>query len=418
MLPGKKYTPEDLLHIAWRYRWLLVVPLVVFVVGGVLYAYSLPERYQSSALIQVVPQRVPESYVRPTVTAKIEDRLESVKQLILSRTKLESIILEFNLYPLERQNGLIEDVVERMRNVDIEMRIARGDSFHINYSSSDPRKAMRVVERLAGLFIEENLRDRELLAESSSQFLESQLALARTRLEETEKKLATYRRLYAGQLPDQVETNLTGVTSTQMQIQQIVESLNRDRDQRLLLQRQIADLLQTPPDVALPASSNQDPQTLTGRTIDEQLEQARAALRAMELRFTAEHPSVVRAKRVIAELEKKSEQAALQQPLSPTAPPSMRNVVDTTRQNRLRELQNQLANLDSQITYKTSEEGRLRKRSPATTTRSTSNISLCCARTRMRRWRPTWNGARAVSSSACSIRPGCPAAQSAPTGPA
>ena len=73
----------------------------------------------------------------------------------------------------------MEDVVERMRNADIEMRLARGDSFHVNYTSSDPRMAMRVTERLAGLFIEENLRDREMLAESSSQFLESQLALAR-----------------------------------------------------------------------------------------------------------------------------------------------------------------------------------------------------------------------------------------------
>jgi hypothetical protein len=143
MLPGKKYTPEDLLQIAWRYRWALVLPLAVCLTGGILYAFSLPARYQSSALIQVVPQRVPESYVRPTVTAKIEDRLESVKQLILSRTKLESIILQFDLYPEQRRSGLMEDVVERMRNSDIEMRLARGDSFHVNYTASSSKASWR-----------------------------------------------------------------------------------------------------------------------------------------------------------------------------------------------------------------------------------------------------------------------------------
>jgi polysaccharide chain length determinant protein (PEP-CTERM system associated) len=333
MLPGKKYTPEDLLQIAWRYRWALLLPLVVCFTGGVLYAFSLPARYQSSALIQVVPQRVPESYVRPTVTAKIEDRLESVKQLILSRTKLENI----------------------------EMRLARGDSFHVNYTSSDPRTAMRVTERLAGLFIEENLRDREMLAESSSQFLESQLALARVRLEETEKKLANYRRQNSGQLPDQVMANLQGVTNSQLQLTQVSESLNRDRDQRLLLSRQIDDITSSPADVPLPpAPSGQETRVETGRTAAEQLDRARNALRAMELRYTPEHPNIINAKRQIAELEKKVEQEQLAQPLSPSAPQAPVAIVDRVRANRLRELKSQLQQLDSQIANKNAEEARLR----------------------------------------------------------
>jgi polysaccharide chain length determinant protein (PEP-CTERM system associated) len=361
MLPGKKYTPEDLLQIAWRYRWALVLPLAVCLTGGILYAFSLPARYQSSALIQVVPQRVPESFVRPTVTAKIEDRLESVKQLILSRTKLESIILQFDLYPEQRKNGLIEDVVERMRNSDIEMRLARGDSFHVNYTSSDPRLAMRVTERLAGLFIEENLRDREMLAESSSQFLESQLALARTRLEETEKKLANYRRQYAGQLPDQMMANLQAVSNAQLQLTQVSESLNRDRDQRLLLMRQIEDITSSPAELPLPpAPAGQETRVETGRTAGEQLDRARNSLRAAELRFTAEHPTIINLKRQIGELEKKVEQEQLAQPLSPSAPAAPVTVVDRARANRLRELKSQLQQLDVQIANKNAEEGRLR----------------------------------------------------------
>jgi polysaccharide chain length determinant protein (PEP-CTERM system associated) len=361
MLPGKKYKPEDLLHIAWRHRWILVLPLVVTLSIGLIYAYSLDERYMSSALIQVVPQRVPESYVRTTVTTRVEDRLESVRQLILSRTKLEALIQEFDLYPAERQMGLMEDVVHRMRVYDIRTEVTRGDTFRISFTSGNPRTAMRVTERLAGLFIEENLRDRSLLAESSAQFLQSQLADARVRLEETERKLAAYRRQFGSQLPDQALANLTGVTNSQMQMNQLSESINRDRDQRMLVQRQIADLQNAPPDVIVPTTGSQDTQVLAGTTAAEQLEQARANLRNMQLRFTDAHPDIVRAKRIISDLERKAEQEALQQPLSPSAPrPVATSPVDASRRARLKELQNQLASLDSQINSKTNEEARLR----------------------------------------------------------
>ena len=97
---------------------------------------------------------------------------------------------------------------------------------------------MRVTERLASLFIEENLRDREVLAEGTNQFLEWQLEDARRRLIEHEKKLEMYREQHAGELPSQLESNLQVMQNTQMQIQAMVESINRDRDRRLVMERQ------------------------------------------------------------------------------------------------------------------------------------------------------------------------------------
>ena len=59
-------------------------------------ARVLPDWYRSETLILVVPQRVPENYVKSTVTTKIEDRLHSISQQILSRTRLERVIQDFN----------------------------------------------------------------------------------------------------------------------------------------------------------------------------------------------------------------------------------------------------------------------------------------------------------------------------------
>jgi uncharacterized protein involved in exopolysaccharide biosynthesis len=101
MLPGKKYTPEDILLIIRRRFWLLVLPFALVSATTAVIARRLPNLYRSETVILVVPQRVPENYVRSTVTARIEDRLNSISQQILSRTRLERIIQDFDLYAEE-----------------------------------------------------------------------------------------------------------------------------------------------------------------------------------------------------------------------------------------------------------------------------------------------------------------------------
>src|SRR3954469_4368409 len=115
MLPGKAYKPEDVLQILRRRIWFLLVPFAVVSAAVAAWSYKLPDRYRSETVILVVPQRVPESYVRSTVTTRIEDRLQSLSQQIMSRTRLERIIQDFNLYEKERKTGIMEDIVQRMR---------------------------------------------------------------------------------------------------------------------------------------------------------------------------------------------------------------------------------------------------------------------------------------------------------------
>ena len=184
MIPGKQYSFDTLVQIARRRKWLIVAA------GGAdrgrrraWIVRTLPNVYRSDTLILVVPQRVPESYVRSTVTARIEDRLQTISQQILSRTRLEQIVNDFNLYPKDAPDSeLMEDIVERMRTRDIRIDIVKGDAFRVSYQAGDPRVAMRVTERLASLFIDESLRDREVLAEGTNQFLSTQLDEARRQL--------------------------------------------------------------------------------------------------------------------------------------------------------------------------------------------------------------------------------------------
>ena len=364
MLPGKRYTPEDVLFILRRRIWLILVPFAVVSAMTAVVARKLPDKFRAETVILVVPQRVPESYVRATVTTRIEDRLQSITQQILSRTRLERIIGDLNLYVEERRTGNMEDVIERMRR-DISAQVVRGDAFRVSYVGDDARTVMRVADRLASLFIEENLRDREVLAEGTTQFLEAQLEDARRRLIDHEKKLETYRRQYSGELPSQMNSNLQALQNLQLQIQSVTESVNRDRDRRLGLEAQITDLereLDVAETAAVEAPTLATPQrNAPPGGAQQQLIEARGALTALELRLKANHPDVQRMRRVIRELEQKADAEALDVPIPTEQGPAPASPADATRRRRLEGLHAELAQLDRQIAAKETEERRLRE---------------------------------------------------------
>ena len=69
MIPGKTYTYEDFLRIAWRRKWIVIVPLVLVSVATYFVVKRMPNKFRSQTMILVVPQQVPDSYVRATVSA-------------------------------------------------------------------------------------------------------------------------------------------------------------------------------------------------------------------------------------------------------------------------------------------------------------------------------------------------------------
>jgi polysaccharide chain length determinant protein (PEP-CTERM system associated) len=364
MLPGRKYTPQDVLDVARRRGWLVVVAAVVCVFGALVVSSSVRNRYRSEMLIQIVPQRVPDAYVRSTVTIRTEDRLEALSQQVMSRTQLERMVAEYELYPRERARSPLQDVVDRMR-ADIELELVRerrndpADAFYIRFTYDEPRMAMRVTDRLGTLFVDQNARDRGALADATSMFLDSQMAEARARLEAQEQRLERFRQQNRGRLPSQLDFNMQAIQSTQLQLQALVESLARDRDRKLMLERLHADAAKEPVLVAPTQAPAQppDPTLGTGLTAQQQLAAARAALTRLELRLRPEHPDVIRTKRLIAELEPKAKaEGAGREPDTQVAV----SPEEAQRRERLRQMAAEIESLDRQIGFKESEERRLR----------------------------------------------------------
>ena len=372
MLPGRTVTVDYALRVLRRRGWLLIGALFVGVLGGLLYSRLQPSLYRSDAVVQVVPQRIPDSYVHSTVTARVEDWLSSLAQEVLSRTQLEAVIHELNLYPVERRAKTMEEVFELMAKgiqvmpIEATRRTQPGvDAFRISFYYEDPRIARDVVNRLASFFIDRNAAERGSQADQTSSFLETQLSQARSRLEAQERKLESFRKRNSGRLPTQTQTNMQAIQNSQMTLQATVESLARDRDRKLMLERLYADaatdaLSGLPVAPALPggapgAAASKLPPDATPR---QQLMAQRNLLTQLQLRLGPRHPDVIRTQHTIEELER---QVALESgtPADPAQEVAL-NPEATRRRERLREMRAELESLDRQIAFKEGEERRLR----------------------------------------------------------
>jgi uncharacterized protein involved in exopolysaccharide biosynthesis len=171
----------------WSMKRRLFVWSLIGLFAGVGAFALAPPRYRVQTTLLIIPQRVPEAMIPSVITASLGERLSAISQQILSRTRLQRIIKEFNLYESERRTMLLEDVIETMRQ-DIGVSIARPagsqgvNSFSVSFEAREPRTAVRVTERLASLFVEENIEDRALLTEQVEQFLRGQIERTRTQL--------------------------------------------------------------------------------------------------------------------------------------------------------------------------------------------------------------------------------------------
>lgn len=292
-------TLSELFRALWRRRIWFLVPLALGLAAGIAALKVLPPTYRAETKVLVEPQKVPTDYVKPTVTVSMQERLRTIEPLIKNRTNLERIAREMDLYPELRGVAPTDQVIDRVgRDLMVE---PRGDTFYITFKNSDPVKAARTANRVAELFIQSNLEIRENQAQGTSEFLESELAATKRRLEIQEARIAEFKRLHMGTLPEQRDTNLRGVEQLQTKLEINMDAMDKAETRRLLLQSQIAELRRQ---AEQQRSAPRSILTESAPGQPSRLEQLRAELIQLRARFTDRHPDVIRAQAEIAQLER------------------------------------------------------------------------------------------------------------------
>lgn len=297
--------PKFIIDIIIRRRWIVIIPFLLAMIAGIVLAIKLPKIYEASTLILIQPQKVPEQYVQSLVTTDPGERINTLSQQILSRTNLEKIIGEFNLYQgPEFKNLYTEDKIENLRkNITVTVsndKRRENDAFSITYQGKDPEKVMRITNTLATFFIDENLRLREAQAVGTSDFLDDELQSMKIRLEEVEAQLKHYRETNMGELPEQLDSNLRILDRLQEHLGEVHQGLSDAKIRLTALLNEINASKTQPATVVIGQGNREEP---TG------IVQMKALLESMLTRYTERHPDVVRLKARIQEMEKQAQQA-------------------------------------------------------------------------------------------------------------
>ena len=97
-----------------KFRWIIILSLCFALVIGFYLTLTIPRQYESQTLIIVEPQKVPKDYVRSIVTADLTSRISTISDQILSRTNLERIIEQYNLFSnSDGRDMYLEEKVEK-----------------------------------------------------------------------------------------------------------------------------------------------------------------------------------------------------------------------------------------------------------------------------------------------------------------
>ncbi len=242
MLGHRELTMEDYTAILKRRYVLIVTCACVCLVLGIVISKIIPPQYQSQTLIIIEQQKVPEDYVKPVVDQDLNARLASMKEQILSRSRLEPIIRRYNLFP---DPGLtMDDRVSMTQKAIGVKQIPSGQSggvpgFFITFKTRDAHLAQLVCAEITSLFVSENLSAREESAEGTTAFLKQQLNDSKRNLDEQDAKFAAFQQKYFGRLPEQAQSNSNTLQALTTQLDAVTQSLSRQQQNVTFLQAMV-----------------------------------------------------------------------------------------------------------------------------------------------------------------------------------
>jgi polysaccharide biosynthesis transport protein len=265
-------------------------------------SWVLPSKYKSSTTILVEEPTMPESYVAPNVTDNLQDRLQTITQQILSRTRLLTIVNKLNLYA-EAKGKSDDDKVDALRK-DIAVSVVKDGrnneitSFLVSFSAHNPVMAQKVTGELTNLFIDENSKVREQQSQATTHFMEQQLEDARISLAAQEAKVKQFESMHEGALPSQQTSNIQILAGFQSQLQNQQDSLNTAKQQRVYYQSMIEQYK----NLHASGRSLDGAPTELG-AVNQQLDRLNAELTDLRSHYTDSYPDVVKVKAQIAQVQ-------------------------------------------------------------------------------------------------------------------
>jgi|ERR1700733_7756322 polysaccharide chain length determinant protein (PEP-CTERM system associated) len=350
MLGHRALTLQDYGTILKRRWWIIALPAIVFPFIGYGLTYLVQPQYISQTLVLVEQQKVPESYVKAVVTEDLNGRLATMKEQILSRSRLQPIIERFNLFAGGKLS--MDDRIDLTRKnigiTPVQSEIARTNGlpgFYISFKANDARTAQLVCGEIQSLFVSENLNDRAASAAGTTEFLAAQLADAKSKLDEQDARLKKFQETYIGKLPGAESTNINMLTTLNTQLDAATQSINRMEQNRAYAESMMTIQQQN---LASPTSEHGG---MGQSALQTELQSLLSQESDLTSRYTDDYPDVVSVRRKIAEVRQKIKDAPAPAPTTPLSTTAKATDSVSMQQFRL-----QLKAMDQEIAMKKKDQ--------------------------------------------------------------
>ena len=294
---------NDYLAIIKHHALLLIVSFVVILGVCIAVAISLPPTYESSGTILVESQQISPDLVAANNNTFADERIEVIRQRVMTREHLEGIIDKYNLFASQSRQLSVSEKIEEMRNAIVVSLVSaavkgRGEvtiAFRLSFEHRQPEIANKVAKELVTLFLDENIKQRTERASETTEFLTQEADKLRVELEALENRLADFKQAHSNALPEHQELRMNMLTRAETELKEVDRDYKTAREElrfnELELSAANAGLATKP---GTPGAAVDKPQDL-------------ASLKAEYIRlqslYTQAHPDVRAVKRKIAALE-------------------------------------------------------------------------------------------------------------------
>jgi len=290
---------------------------LVVLTGGVLLGLSLaaaflwPATYKSMATILIEEQEIPSELVHSTITSYADQRIETIKQQVMSRTTLWKVVEQYNLYPDLRRTNPAEEVVRRFTK-DIEVEVISADvvdkrtqhptkatiAFTVAYHSTSPDLAQKVANELTSLFLGQNLKSRERQAQEATSFLQQEADNLSRHISEVDDKIALFKQQAKGALPELMPLNQQLMNQADRELMDIDQQIRTLEERKNYLEGELATIKPNTPIMSVTGE----------RILDsaERLRALRAEYAGTSANLAPDHPDIMKMKQEIEALEKET----------------------------------------------------------------------------------------------------------------
>ena len=336
-----------------RRHWVLIAAFALIgPPAGYMAAKIMPPKYVSQTLVMVQKPNV--KMESPIDNTGMSAMLASLKGRILSRSYLEPIIRQNDLYSSEINSQPMDMLVGRLQaaiEVNPVQPLTNNNpsdnlpGFSVTVTLDDPHKAQDVCAQVTSMFIEQSNKDTTTVNQNVNEFFANELASAKASLDEQDRQLAQFKSAHTGSLPEDENGNLGMLQNLNSQLQATSQALTRAQQDKTfaenLLQQQLSNVQAT--------ATGQSPDALL-----DQLSKLKSQLASLETAYKPDYPDVINAKANIAAIEK---QIAANNASSPS-PEEPKNSVEPASVTQLRA---QIHSYDVEIAARSKEQDQLKQ---------------------------------------------------------